>query len=74
MVISFVMTIYKSQGQSSKYVGVYLRQPIFSHDQLYVAFSRVTSRKWLKILVTNNDDSNANNSCNVVYREVFWNL
>ena len=41
---AFAMTINKCQGQTFKIVGIYLDQPIFTHGQLYVAFSRVFSR------------------------------
>jgi ATP-dependent exoDNAse (exonuclease V) alpha subunit len=57
---SFAMTINKSQYQSLKHVGVYLSQSIFSHGQLYVALARITSKKDLKILISDGegDDSN----------------
>lgn len=72
--ISFAMTINKSQGQSLKHVGVYLPSPVFSHGQLYVALSRVTSKKGLQVLITHNDNPSSSTTSNVVYPEVFNNL
>jgi ATP-dependent exoDNAse (exonuclease V) alpha subunit len=68
------MTINKIQGQSLAHVGLYLPQSIFSHGQLYVALSRVTSREGLKILITDEDGDDTDVTDNVVYQEVFRNL
>ncbi|XP_045831512.1 ATP-dependent DNA helicase PIF1-like, partial [Trifolium pratense] len=71
IMISFAMTINKSQGQSLKHVGIYLPSPVFSHGQLYVAISKVTSRKGLKILIIDDDSDDTTKTPNVVYKEVF---
>jgi len=64
----------KSQGQSLKHVGVYLLTPVFSHGQLYVVVSRVTTREGLKILIIDEDGQDTNVTSNVVYEEVFRNV
>ena len=74
MTVPFAMTINKSQGQSLKHVGVYLSTPIFSHGQLYVVVSRVTSKEELDILITYEDGEDTNVTSNVVYEEVFCNV
>jgi ATP-dependent DNA helicase PIF1 len=48
--LSFAMTVNKSQGQTIPNVGVYLPDPVFSHGQLYVAMSRTTARKNIRLL------------------------
>jgi len=68
---SFAMTINKSLGQSLKNVGIYLSSPVFSHGQLYVAISRVTSKNGLKILITDEDGKDIDVTFNVVYTKVF---
>ncbi|XP_035837377.1 uncharacterized protein LOC110878849 [Helianthus annuus] len=69
--VCFAMTINKSQGQSLSKVGLYLRQPVFTHGQLYVALSRVTRRDGIKLLILDNDGRPTNKTTNVVYKEIF---
>lgn len=70
----FAMTINKSQGQSLSQVGLYLQKPVFTHGQLYVAVSRVKSRKGLKMLILDDEGRTCSSTINVVYREVFDNF
>jgi hypothetical protein len=68
--VCYAMTINKSQGQTLSTVGVYLKKPVFSHGQLYVAFSRVTSKQGLKVYIEDEDGNLAAETRNVVYHEV----
>ncbi|KAF5811670.1 putative DNA helicase [Helianthus annuus] len=74
LVVCFAMTINKSQGQSLCKVGLFLKQPVFTHGQLYVALSRVKSRDGLKLLILDEDGQITNKTTNVVYKEVFRDL
>ncbi|XP_077242429.1 uncharacterized protein LOC143882934 [Tasmannia lanceolata] len=69
--VCYAMTINKSQGQTIKHVGLYLPKPVFTHGQLYVAVSRVTSPTGLKILIEHNDKDKCSYTKNIVYKEVF---
>jgi len=74
---AFAMTINKSQGQTFKHIGVYLRDSVFSHGQLYVALSRVGTREGVNIMVKDGWKESSE-GCpagvyteNIVFREVF---
>jgi hypothetical protein len=63
----FIMTINKAQGQSLQKVGIDLRQPVFTHGQFYVAFSRVTDVANLDVLLPYRGSGMVEN---IVYPEV----
>jgi hypothetical protein len=66
--LAFAMTVNKAQGQSLTHVGIDLRQQVFTHGQLYVAFSRSTTAANVNVLLAKeNTDRKVEN---VVYSEV----
>jgi len=76
--LAFAMTINKSQGQTLDKVGIYLPNPVFSHGQLYVAFSRVRKSSDVKVFVKDTHEqgrllANSNKvfTRNVVYKSIF---
>ncbi|KAL3516946.1 hypothetical protein ACH5RR_023848 [Cinchona calisaya] len=71
--LRFAMTINKAQGQTLDYVGIYLREPAFSHGQLYVALSRARTASAIKVLIvpgTFTDVADEYKTRNVVYHEI----
>ncbi|XP_045793087.1 uncharacterized protein LOC123888169 [Trifolium pratense] len=72
--LCFAMSINKSQGQSMSKVGLYLPRPVFTHGQLYVAISRVTTKKGLKMLILDEDGKPCTTTLNVVFPEIFESL
>ncbi|CAA0806960.1 PIF1 helicase [Striga hermonthica] len=70
--LCFAMTINKAQGQTLDHVGIYLREPVFSHGQLYVALSRAKKAASVKMLIQPpfGDGNLVNLTENIVYKEV----
>ena len=67
---AFATTINKSQGQTLKKVGVWLRGQVFSHGQLYVASSRTGNPNALSFAVLKQPQYGWMQTVNPVYREV----
>jgi hypothetical protein len=55
-------------------LGVYLPKPTFSHGELYVFVSRVTSWKGLKVLPLDENRETTAETRNIVYQEIIANL
>lgn len=66
------MTINKSQGQILYFVGIYLRQPVFAHAQLFVALPRSKNSDNVKILIRppTEDNHDDHSTYNIVYDEI----
>ncbi|XP_014679220.1 PREDICTED: ATP-dependent DNA helicase pif1-like [Priapulus caudatus] len=73
--LAYSMTINKSQGQTFDKLGLYLPAPVFSHGQLYVAFSRASGYSNIYIKVDKHSSqglfNNRTLTQNVVYKEIF---
>jgi hypothetical protein len=65
---------YNFASHYNKLAFFFLFKPVFSHGQLYIAFSRVTSKNDLKVFILNEPHSNHFHTKNIVYKEIFNNL
>ena len=60
------MSTNKAQGQTLEFVGIYLPDHVFTHGQLYVAFSHDQHPSSLAVKMNSKDGFTKN----IVYREV----
>ncbi len=65
------MTINNSQGQTLSHVGLCLADDVFSHGQLYVAFSRAKALANVKVQLPDTVHGRISLMHNVVYEETF---
>jgi len=72
--LCYAMTINKSQGQSLKVVRVFLKEQVFTHGQLYIALSRVTSKQGLKIITCDAEGNHSIYVKNIVYKDALCSL
>ena len=70
---AFAITINKSQGQTLKFAGVWLRGEVFTHGQLYVACSRVSHPDNLRFALMRESNRSQFIAVNIVYKEVLLN-
>ena len=72
--VAYSVTINKSQGQTYDRLGICLPAPVFSHGQLYVAFSRAKSFSNIFVQVGNTSTQGKFEgktiTQNVVYKEI----
>jgi ATP-dependent exoDNAse (exonuclease V) alpha subunit len=72
--LAYSMIINKAQGQTFNKLGIFLPTPVFSHGQLFVAFSRAKSFKNIFVQVMNNTTQgkvrHTTITQNIVYREI----
>jgi hypothetical protein len=66
--VAFAMTINKAQDQSFDRVGLILQLEVFSHGQLYVACSRVTSPEGITMVFARHRCSACGQVRNIVRR------
>jgi ATP-dependent DNA helicase PIF1 len=67
--LAYAMTINKSQGQTLSHVGLHLTDDVFSHGQLYVAFSRAKAPATVKVQLLDSVHGRIGLMRNVVYKE-----
>lgn len=72
--VAFAITINKSQGQTLNHVGIYLKNNVFGHGQLYVALSRCGDPRAISVFLDTQitDESKIHRiTKNIVFKEVF---
>jgi hypothetical protein len=67
--VAFALTINKAQGQSFDRVGLLLKREVFSHGQLYVACSRVTSPEGITMVLPDTAAARVGKVRNIVFPE-----
>jgi hypothetical protein len=70
--LAYAMTINKSQGQTLSHVGLHLVDDVFSHGELYVAFSCTKAPANVKVQLPNTVHGQIGLMRNVVYEEALF--
>ena len=64
------MTANRAQGQGFSTVGIYLKQDMFSHGQLYVALSRATNPR--NVMIFKPKDPKRDDDSHLYMKNVVW--